>query len=501
MGTQQPEQHVLEPNHINDQEAEAGPDTVLSGSVPPQILRRLFVSHFLSTWNSRTFEMGAVLYIAAIFPGTLLPMSVYALVRSASAVLLSPAVGSWIDQGDRLNVVRVSIVGQRLAVGASCGIFMILHRTKLGRKLKIGLFVISVMLSCVEKLCSVMNLVSVERDWVVVIAPHEAARRLLNARVRRIDLFCKLLGPLVISLINEASTTVAIWVTLAMSCASVVVEYFAIAAVFKLVPALRRSATSTSTDTGNGPERQSSTSGPRSRSMRRTASVLHSVTATILPLKSVPFYFRHPAFAPSFALAMLYFTVLSFSGQMITFLLAVGYSSFHVGLVRAISTIFELSATWAAPKVQRHIGAVRGGLWFLTWQALWLTGGLSWFFANGESITGRQIFAASGLVAAVILSRVGLWGFDLCAQTIVQEEVDEQGRGAFSTVEASLQNLFELLSYLSTIIFSRADQFRWPVVISIVATYAAAGTYAIFVRKRRGHLVHAWDCIKHKPQE
>jgi iron-regulated transporter 1 len=70
---------------------------------------RLYVSHFLSTWNVRGFEFGAVLFLATIFPGTLLPMSVYALVRAASAIVLSPVVGRYIDNGDRLQVIRVSI--------------------------------------------------------------------------------------------------------------------------------------------------------------------------------------------------------------------------------------------------------------------------------------------------------------------------------------------------------------------------------------------------------
>jgi Ferroportin1 (FPN1) len=71
--------------------------------------RRLFISHFLSTWNSRVFEFGAVLFIAKTFPGTLLPVSVYAVVRSASAIALSPMVGRYIDVSDRLKVVRSSI--------------------------------------------------------------------------------------------------------------------------------------------------------------------------------------------------------------------------------------------------------------------------------------------------------------------------------------------------------------------------------------------------------
>jgi iron-regulated transporter 1 len=77
--------------------------------VPSRIARRLYLSHFLSTWNSRVFEFGAVLYLAAIFPGTLLPMSVYALARGLSAIIFAPAVGRFIDTVDRLRVVRVSI--------------------------------------------------------------------------------------------------------------------------------------------------------------------------------------------------------------------------------------------------------------------------------------------------------------------------------------------------------------------------------------------------------
>lgn len=78
-------------------------------NVPSSITRRLYISHFLSTWNSRVFEFGAVLYLASIFPGTLLPISLYALTRGASAIALSPAVGRYIDTHNRLHVVRFSI--------------------------------------------------------------------------------------------------------------------------------------------------------------------------------------------------------------------------------------------------------------------------------------------------------------------------------------------------------------------------------------------------------
>lgn len=156
------------------------PPTQYRDTVPRSLEIRLYVSHFLSTWNSRLFEFAAVLFLASIFPDTLLPMSVYALVRSGAAIIFGQSIGSLIDRGNRLAVVRASIVGQRLAVAASCGLFWALERRGewLGGRLGEGLFALTVVLACIEKVCAVMNLVSVERDWVVVITEgNESARR------------------------------------------------------------------------------------------------------------------------------------------------------------------------------------------------------------------------------------------------------------------------------------------------------------------------------------
>lgn len=137
------------------------------GRVLPSIARALYVSHVLSAWNSRLFQFGAVLYLAAIFPGTLLPMSVYAIARGLAAIVFAPAVGHYIDHGDRLQVVRVSIVGERLAVALSCIIFILLvMHTPLGSQGKTGLLSLLAFLACIEKLCSTLNLISVEKDWV-----------------------------------------------------------------------------------------------------------------------------------------------------------------------------------------------------------------------------------------------------------------------------------------------------------------------------------------------
>ncbi|ODN74781.1 hypothetical protein L202_07101 [Cryptococcus amylolentus CBS 6039] len=194
----------------------------------------------------------------------------------------------------------------------------------------------------------------------------------------------------------------------------------------------------------------------------------------------------HPARAPSLAGAVLYLTVLSFSGQMITYLLSSGFTSSQVGAVRTLSVAFEVGATFVAPCLISMIGPVRAALWSGNWQLFSLLAG-SFVFA---SYSEQPFVAASGLVVGTILSRLGLRTFDLCTQIIVQEEVEPEVRGIFSSIESAWQNAFELLSYTSTIIFFRPDQFHYPVWLSVGAVATAVLLFSNFVWHRRGHLLH-----------
>ncbi|KAB5513157.1 Ferroporti-1 [Coniochaeta sp. 2T2.1] len=507
-----PESPMLLPTSEVDSESE---DSLLPPSslsrLPPSLTARLYASHFLSTWNSRLFEFGAVLFLADIFPSSLLPLSIYELVRSAAVILGAQLVGDVVDGAAksvggrrRLEVVRGSIVGGRLAVVGSCAVLLLMVRVKAGqegggiwggselgeRVVVMGLFGVLVGLACVEKLCATANLVAVERDWVVVMTEgDDVVRSSLNARMRRIDLLCKLLGPLAIASIAVASTTVAIWATFGINLLSILPEYICIAQVYNNIPSLHRPSQTPAEE--HNP--------PTSPLPASTASAsIFSPISRILPLPpSLSHYLHHRAFLPSISLCLLYLTVLSLSGQMVTYLLSLGFTSLQVGLVRFVSTLFELSATFVAPLLMRRIGVVRAAMWSLSWQMGWLALGAGLFFADvgGKGEGMGEVGRAMGLVVGVVVSRVGLWSYDLCAQGIVQDEVEAAHRGSFSTVEAAFQNLFELASYVTTIIFSRPDQFRWPVVISIAAVYVAGGLYASFVRQRRGHLFHKPACL------
>ncbi|KAI7089001.1 putative Ferriportin iron efflux transporter [Hortaea werneckii] len=461
----------LEQNALSDDDSQLGIETEHANF--KSIQRLLYTSHFLSTWNSRVFEFGAFLFLASIYPQTLFPASVYAMTRAMFAVFLSSATGYAVDRFPRLSHLTQSPVSQRLAVGLSCILLFLLQSDRIPNAESSSQFWLLLplcLLAAAEKLGCVMNTIAVERDWVVAIASGSDDRlATLNAQMRRIDLFCKLAGPLAISFIDAASTKLAIIVTGSMTCASVLVEYVSIARVYHKVPELSKSKETESFE---------------------TSSLLKGMMHTWL--RGLPAYVKHQAFLPSFALALLYMTVLSFNGQMITYLIAIGVGSGAVGVLRGVAALFELSATWLGPILMKRIGAIRAGIWFLNWQ-LACVGVACLFFWLPET---SHVLLAAGTVSAVVASRLGLWGFDLSAQIIVQEEVEPEMRGTFSSQEFALQNAFEMLAFLSTIVFPKPEQFKYPAAISACAVAGACVLYAVFVRSRRGHLLHLSKCME-----
>ena len=471
---------------------------------PRPLLYKLYTSHILSTWNARTFEFGAVIFLAKIFPGTLFFASCYALFRSLAAALLGSWIGGQVDARDRLYVVRQSILWQRLSVAASCAVLVAMlglgggggqEKKKNVSGISYGLFAVCAVLACVEKLAFVANTVSVERDWIVVVSESLGAdRQELNSVMRRIDLVCKLIAPVGIGLVDGYSTKIAIWVVFAQNAVSVLVEYFAIANVYAAVPELGvgKGVAQAETNIATDSQPQDSSHGDTvSNTPSRRSTLLANITSHLQPYRA---YIENPAFLASFSLSLLYLTVLSFASQMTTYLLTLGFTSTHVSIMRLVSVILELSATVAAPWLMNKIGAVRAGLWFINEQLLAIALAIGLFHVFPTSTA--PMLAGAALVLGVCLSRLGLWGFDLSVQYLVQEDAPPASRGSFSAIEMSLQNVFELLSFATTMVWWRPQDFTIPIYISAGAIASSAACFAGFVRQKRGHLLHTDRCLK-----
>lgn len=156
------------------------------------------------------------LFLVTLFPDTLLPASIYGFVNTGVAILLSGWAGRLVDEHHNLGIVRVSITTIKLAACAQYGASLVLlygfgHVDGLARPwstpLTSGMFSIIVVGGCIHTISGTTIAVAVEREWVTTIAGASSAHlTTLNTYMRRIDLFCKLVAPLFVSLLTSAAS-------------------------------------------------------------------------------------------------------------------------------------------------------------------------------------------------------------------------------------------------------------------------------------------------------
>lgn len=381
----------------------------------PDAVRAIYLLQFLSSWAIRGSEFSLVLFLAAIYPTSLFYISVYGLARSLATVCLGPSLGTYVDSQDRLRAMQLSIVSQRIMVAMSC--VMLLYLRLLPEPgfgpgeapFSLLCFVTLVLLGVAEKMAAVANVVALERDWIVVVADaHGLKRRDFNASLRRVDLACKLVAPSIVGFLHAASAHLAMTVVLLWNIASLLVEAWTAARAYQMTPEL-----ASKREVEDVSEMQRLSPGPTPR----PASPLMYGIQSLSPVAAWREYIRSPVFLPSFAGCILWWSVLYFGGQLITYLLSVGFTSSQITLLRIASVVTELGGTWLAPILMNRFGPPKAGLCFLLWQVACLV-----VFAGpvifGDQATG---FVGTALAISVILKRLGLWGLDLATQFMVQE--------------------------------------------------------------------------------
>jgi iron-regulated transporter 1 len=208
------------------------------------------------------------------------------------------------------------------------------------------MFVLILLLGIFETLSASGNMLSMERDFVVTAAdpdgcPYDLTH--LNSVMRRIDLICKLIAPILISVIVSAtSVKIGVLTVGGMSAASWSIELLCAKIVWDLNPKLRiLKSNSLQTDAEESNELLQDQAPPStwhkvSRGMRRYAQDFKN-------------YFSSPVWIPSMSLSFLHLSALAYSATFITFLLNVGFSLDLVTIARAAGSIVEISSTAVTP--------------------------------------------------------------------------------------------------------------------------------------------------------
>ncbi|EMD37530.1 FPN1 iron exporter [Gelatoporia subvermispora B] len=468
---------------LNESEPETAP------SLDRKALSLLLVQHFSNSWGIRTAEFAIYLLLVTLFPDTLLPASLYGLFTTGFAIFLSGWAGRQVDIRNNLRIVQACIVIIKLADCGAYGATLVLltdHSRKpsnaWGSTLSRGMFSLIIIAGCAHNLVNVAISVSIERDWVTVIAGGSSDNfTKLNTYMRRIDLLCKLLAPLFVSLLTTAgSYTFAAYFLCAIEGGTMLFELIWITIVYRRFPVLRGA------QVARDALQQERIHDPHRHRLLRIHTSLKN------HLLDWNEFIHHPVFLSSLSISCLYFTVLSFDGTMLSYLKAVDYSDPFLAGMRGLNVVAGLAGTLAMPILERKLGLVRAGNWSIWSEVLCLIPAVVSFFVGAPSVGGdAPAWNSALLFGGMMLSRIGLWAFDLCQLKELQTALESHPRrNTITALQFSLQNMADMLKYVLTAILSRPSQFKWAALASYVSVVIGALTYLLYVRKERGHIFH-----------
>ncbi|KAF9545231.1 hypothetical protein EC957_011104 [Mortierella hygrophila] len=471
-----------------------------------------------------------------IFKTTLLPMSIYGFSTTVAGILFSTTVGSIVDTTPRLTAVQSFLFTQKLTtiVGA-LGFWILLtwfdpttavssllpppsvtdvtaaaggltgNMLELSMTQGYSLFGLMVIASGLLKLSALGWSISIERDWIVALCHSNSdALTRLNVTMKRIDLVCKLISPLVFAGLltylhaGYCSLIMAIW-----CMASFLTEWVLVRRIWDLSPVLwqprshhhhlsspsegdygrrgsgfvndrnvgtesavvaaaRKKKYSDSRtplvdrDVFLNEERQSLFAAEDARHHQRQQRGQGGTGSSLVKRGILSFreYSHHIVFLASLAYAIIYINMMSVSGTMIGYLQYRNFSATSIAVLKGICTASELLGTILMPILTRYVGLTRAGAWSIWLEVFTLTPVLFSIYSNQLPV---QVFIFAGMA----LSRIGVWSFDLVITQIMQEyiqpdphNIDSNNAGVINGWHYSLMNLFELAQFFLTMVWS-----------------------------------------------
>lgn len=338
----------------------------------------LMLQHLSSVATERTAEFAIYLFLIAIYPFDLLKPSIYGFCTTASTVIFASSICRLIDIWPRLYLIRVTTFVQKSTVVLAYAALLLLLSYKsqsepndiIGRlhpslpvilkshqNFLYGFVIVS---GCAMRLSDVCRSVAIERDWLACIC-HGSSGDLtrLNTWIRRIDLSCKLIAPLLVTLLS--STLGPLRTLTALASFSVAGFFFELAWITRVWSAFPILAENNQRARQNSEENDVELRVGQPSSAWRLWCWLSDGCAQF-SMAWINFV-KLPIFPSSLAISLLYFTVLSFDGSMIVWLKTQAYSDGLISGMRGLGVLTGLMGTFLMPWLESKIGLIRAGGW------------------------------------------------------------------------------------------------------------------------------------------
>ncbi|XP_058867600.1 solute carrier family 40 member 1 [Acipenser ruthenus] len=353
----------------------------------------IYVSGALSMWGDRMWHFAISVFLIELYGHNLLLTAIFGLVVAGSVLLFGALIGDWVDRNPRNKVAHASLFIQNISVTVCSIVLMLVFSYKQWIEhiwdgwLTVVCYTVVIILADVANLASTALTIAIQRDWIVVITGYNRGHLAeMNATMRRIDQVTNILAPLAVGqVMTLASNVVGCGFILGWNLVSLMVEFFFLSRVYKIVPALStKPKPKECEDQLQCLERQIEMMNLQGD--LRVAEVpefteenchisLHLKEITSLPLclrklkwllstckDGWKAYYRQSVFLAGMGLAFLYTTVLGFDCITTGYAYTQGISGSLLSLLMGVSAVTGLMGTIMFTKLRRVYGLMTTGI-------------------------------------------------------------------------------------------------------------------------------------------
>nr|XP_047129718.1 solute carrier family 40 protein member 1 [Hydra vulgaris] len=472
-------------------------------------------SFFFSSWGDRMWNFAVGLYLIKLTPGSLQLTAIYGAVVFGTIILFAPSIGSWIDRSNRLFVMRTLLLLQNgLIICSALFISLILFRVTSDIKIITFFKVMIIFFGAAANLAFKGEEISISRDWVVVICQNNKDKLTkINAQMRRIDLTVAIIAPIAIgSLMSWISDLSGIGLICGWNILSVFSEYLQLRHVHNIVPELTKKLAKEYEPIPNENEPYVNESINETRFTEKVIQfrIFEKLKFSYIVWK---IYRKQSVFLAGVALAVLCLTALGFSSITVGYAYSQSVKEIYVSILFGSGALSGIFGTFLFPFIRNKLGLVKCGVVALGFEctmlllcvaSIWAPGSPSnlkilkkyetesslnsSFFSHHQNSTKTQLPATTSysyvsiylLMVGIVLSRAGLWMFDLTITQLQQENVEEEHRGVVGGVQFSFNSILNLMQYILTMVFFKPEDFGILILISFGAVFTSFIIYIVF---------------------
>ena len=386
-------------------------------------LNYLYALYFTACLMERTWRFALPVILSNV-AGGYQAVAVLCFVSPVACFIFAPAIGRILDTVDTsYGVWSLLLIQSCSIIFSGC---ILLHAFEHSLCITSGpIFNVIVTLQMLEKLSAVTSEVAIERDWLTQLCGKENTLGLAhgNSMLRRMDLACDFIG-----------TVSYGWIFDLMGCVGSVIYTTSIAILstpllyaliyFRIEGGLC-----------SNPQRE-----VRQDILKKRSKTLHAWNE---------YFFNNPMLPSSIVIVLLYFNVaLSPGGLLTAFLTFKGMNGSSLAIFRGSCALMGFVGSYCGKIMIEKFGLLQSGRYALG--GLLATLGVSvaifyFLFFNmntkGSLATAPYLFA---FVGGIVLSRVGLWVFDMVNTQLFQQHAKGTGPSSIASTEMALCSLSEI---------------------------------------------------------